>query len=406
MGKAGDGWKEGARMKLSVPTNWQDDLLETLDTRYIGRLYGKLKKDFVGGGRPSFCLPSVSKKAAVRHIAKIHAKQMKFYYLLNVTCMANSEWTMAGQRQLHRLFSWLTEAGVDGVVLSIPYLADFIRHHYPHLEIAVSIFANVNSVEKAQFWERLGATVIVLPHVEVNRDFALLRSIRRHVKCGLEVLVNDGCISDCPTFYYHNNMVSHSSKSVKERFRLLFDYCFINCRYRVLQDPANSMKIVWIRPEDVAIYEKMGIDSFKIAGRTMLSKAICTIVSAYSERRYEGNLMDLWAQPSNNFVLKEYSFFYRFRNAFHPLVANPFRLIKLKNLLRDMQIYIDNTKLDGFIETIGQVDCRTRSCDTCTICKDRAAEAIRMDEGWRKNKMREYEEFMMSIKNGNMFKYL
>lgn len=51
---------------FSVATNWDDNLIskiDVLDSKHkVTETFGKLPSDFVGGGRPTYVLTSVSKK--------------------------------------------------------------------------------------------------------------------------------------------------------------------------------------------------------------------------------------------------------------------------------------------------------------------------------------------------------
>ena len=183
-------------MKLAVPTNWQPDLVKKIKKPNVDVVYGKLNSDFVGGGRPGCLCPEISKSEAKRHVQEIHDNGLKFNYLLNAPCLGNREWTITGQRQLRKLLTWLTDIKVDGVVVSVPYLGQFIKKNYPHFSIGASSFSLIDSVEKAIFWEDLGVNVINLPPPEMIREFKLLRKIKSRVKCDLQLVVNDNCIKD------------------------------------------------------------------------------------------------------------------------------------------------------------------------------------------------------------------
>ncbi len=93
-------------MKLIVPTNWQKDLIEKINKPEVDTVYGKLDSDFVGGGRPSCVLERISKRNAALHIGKIRNGGMKFFYLLNSSCMGNTEWTRRGENNLRRHLDW------------------------------------------------------------------------------------------------------------------------------------------------------------------------------------------------------------------------------------------------------------------------------------------------------------
>jgi collagenase-like PrtC family protease len=66
-----------------------------------------------------------------------------------------------------------------------------------------------------------------------------------------------------------------------------------------MKDPVEFVKSRWIRPEDVKVYEDVGIDMLKILERNNTSDTLGERVKAYSMRSYEGNLIDMLGQMSN-----------------------------------------------------------------------------------------------------------
>jgi hypothetical protein len=40
-------------LKISVSTNWQNDLIPLVSQEPVDEFYGKFAQDFVGGGRPA-----------------------------------------------------------------------------------------------------------------------------------------------------------------------------------------------------------------------------------------------------------------------------------------------------------------------------------------------------------------
>lgn len=392
-------------MEFSVPTNWQSDLIKRIKKPGVTKIYGKLDRDFVGGGRPSCILNKVTRSKIKLHVDNIHKEGLKFYYLLNSSCLGNLEWTSAGHRELTKLLTWLLDIKIDGVVVANPYIAQHIRAKYPHLEISVSCFANVNSVEKAKFWEDLGASVITLPPVELNRDFRLLRKIRENIKCQLQLIVNDNCLFNCPLFIYHNNLTSHASQSKGKVGIFMFDYCFLMCKYLRIKEPANFIRAAWIRPEDLGVYENIGVDKFKIVDRGMHTDAIALIVDAYSKRSYKGNLYDLFNNPSTSLWLNKPSFLHKFKYFFHPFTVNLFKLYKNKKVVQNIKVFIDNTKLDGFIDYFFNNECRYNSCLECGYCKKVVREVLKIDPNFREKAIEDYGNFINEIISGGIFKY-
>ncbi len=392
-------------MKLVIPTNWESDLIERLDLPCVESVFGKLERDFVGGGRPSCVLNGVSRRQMAGHVRRIHEKGMQFYYLLNSSCLGNFEWTRSGQARIEKLLGWLSGISVDGLVVASPYLAQYALKNYPHFKISVSCFAGVNSVEKARFWESLGVSVITLPQTELNRSFRLLEKIRKAVRCGLQLIVNDNCLLDCPWFFYHNNVTSHASQSGRFTGTFMFDYCRLNCRSSMVAEPEKFLRAAWIRPEDLSVYEGVGIDRFKLVDRTMCTDALLKIVNAYAARRYDGNLQDLFNDPSKSQWLKHPNILHKLKFILHPFSINLFRLLKHRHVVSDMQVYIDNNALDGFITHFLDRDCRYESCAECGYCRQAAKKAVRIDPAYQDRAGRQYRNFIDEVISGDIFRY-
>ncbi|NLB35076.1 MAG: peptidase U32, partial [Elusimicrobia bacterium] len=222
-------------MKYSIPTDFSDSLLKSIDSEHVGELYGKLPRDFVGGGRPSFILPSVTKKKFIAHVKKCREHGIDFNYLLNSTCIGNRELTRSGSRKLKKLLDMLIKAKVSTVTVSIPYILEYVKRNYPELKVSVSVMAGVDSPEKARYWESLGADRITLPSVcGLYRNFPLLRQIRNAVSCELKLIANLTCLHRCPLWMYHASGHSHASQTGDPSRGFVIDYAYLRC---------NSLKL-------------------------------------------------------------------------------------------------------------------------------------------------------------------
>lgn len=392
-------------MKLVIPTNWDDALVAAAARPEVSAVYGKLGRDFIGGGRPSSMLGALSRRAAARHVKKFAEAGKPFYYLLNAGCLGNREWTRAGNKEINRLLDWLTEIKVTGLTVAVPYLAEYARKKYPHFKLSASVLANVNSVEKAKYWEGLGASVITLNHTEVNRDFRLIGKMRKAVKCGLQLLANDNCLQACPLFSYHHNVIAHASQSSGGYGDYTFDYCRLSCRRLMLADPANFIKATWIRPEDLKVYEEAGIDSFKLVDRTMTTQALGAVIAAYAARAYKGNLYDLFTNASRLDWSKTSGVLHKLRHYFHPLKLNVFKLYAKRGVAKDLEVCLDNQALDGFIDFFLKNDCRSMDCAECGYCADIARKAVKISPAHRAELLGVHEKFLEEIISGDILRY-
>ncbi|HVP30426.1 MAG TPA: U32 family peptidase [Myxococcota bacterium] len=331
-------------MELIVPAVFAPSFLDAMATLPIGHLYGSLPED--PSLRASGWLPDARGDLLERTVAEARRRGLAFYYALNAHCLGNREFSAEGQRFLVERLGRLVEAGVEGVVLANPYLVRFAKRRFPELRVTVSTATAIDSVDKALFFEDCGADLLYLPEF-VNRDLRLLREVRRRVRCRLALLANVGCLLHCPLRSYHVDLVSHSGES--QELGTYVDYPLLWCTKEKSRDGAQMLKAPWIRPEDLSLYEELGYEEFKLAGREMDPIWIERAARAYAGRRHEGDLNDL--------VL-----------GFDHL--EPFG--KLPNR-------IPNRALDGFVQYFRRKhDCRL-GCRDCTYCDEFAERVLRRE---------------------------
>lgn len=323
--------------------------------------------------------------------------------MLNASCLDNREFTRIGQKQIRRLLSWLGSLSIDTITVANPYLGYLIRKEYSRFKLNVSIFASVDSVGKAKFWaEDIGVDKITLPP-RIKRNFPLLKKFRSAINCELQLLANQLCLHDCPFSIYHMNFDSHASQSHHPLKGFGIDRRLINCRYKLFTQPEELIKASWIRPEDIRYYENVGINSLKVTDRVRETQYIISILKAYLERKFEGNLIDLLfcvnRLPLRSLIFKSLKFF------FHPMYINIFKLKKFMQLFSDIRIYIDNRKLDGFLDYFFEGKCNPDDCEECTYCRDVAERVIHIDNGYKEKVKKVFKEIIESLTKGDMFKY-
>jgi hypothetical protein len=223
----------------------------------------------------------------------------------------------------------------------------------------------------------MGASEIT-PDVMINRDFKTLEKIKKAVQCKIVLLLTDGCLYQCPFRYYHYNILGHASQSHQQFERNYIDTCILNCSVIKFSNPTEVLKARWVRPEDLSHYEAIGIDTFKIAGRRMSTEWIIRAVDAFSSRKYDGNLIDIIQGFSMSFGGLEQK--------------DP--NIKLSRTLDKefkSKLYIDNTKLDGFIDFFKKQDC-IAMCHECNYCEEWAKKAVILNK-------EESTRYVESLKN-------
>jgi len=166
------------------------------------------------------------------------------------------------------------------------------------------------------------------------------------------------------------------------------------------------MRSGWIRPEDVHYYEESGIDMIKLVNRGMDTPSIRKIVEAYTTGSYEGNLLDLFPDPSKNIMCKRSTAFHKIAYFFRPFSVNLFKLLKMKPLIvAKPPFYIDNKELDGFIEHFLRENCRDKLCDECKYCDKATKKLLKYDIEDYEELSSHYNKCLGDIISGDIFIY-
>lgn len=273
---------------LMVPFNWDPEIIGELAELPIKYLYGSISGESTL--RPARILPKTSELSARECIRRIRNTGMKFAYVMNASCLGGAEMRDDGRTKILQRLAMIKSLGCDAVITSNPLIMRVIKEYFPELEVHVSVLAFVDDVRKAVYFEKIGVDVIHLDP-SINRDFRTLKAVRSAVGCELSLLVNEGCLLDCPIRFYHGNIVSHMGESYIGSKTI--DYCLLECSAIRYADTSELIKAPWIRPQDLHVYEDLGFRLFKIAGREKLgdggshSEWILRAARSYTERKCE-----------------------------------------------------------------------------------------------------------------------
>jgi collagenase-like PrtC family protease len=404
-------------MKLSVATNFKPDFLDAIEGYPVKELFGKLPSDSTGGGRASFMLSPLTVGQLKDHVRAAAERGIGFNYLINPACMDNREYTRQGQADLERLLEMVEECGATAVTVSLPFLISIIKKRHPRLKVRVGVYARVDNVAKAKFWEELGADCITLESISVNRDFAMLEAIRKAVKLELQLIANSNCMMFCPLSGHHMVNLSHASQKGHASRGFMIDYCALRCSAEKLSDPSNYLRSEFIRPEDIDSYMKMGFTSFKILERGAPTSVMAKRVRAYSEGSFDGNLLELiqpYGYKDNSGVGAGGSGnMWRFlKYFFRPGIVKTSGLLKLKKLaekrglLSAMEwdpVYIDNRELDGFLTGMKEINCRITDCSACGYCAAWTQKAVKIDKKFQFEMLELYSDAFEALYSGKLW---
>jgi len=394
-------------MRLTVPANYDAAILPQLKQYGAFELYGKLPFDITGGGRPSYMATALSKKGLASYIDAVHKNGLEFNYLMNAACFGNEEWTRPFHRKLDALLHWLTDLKVETLTISAPYLVQIVKKRFPHFKVKVGIYAQVDTVKRARYWEDLGCDTINLESFSINRDFETLIKIRQAVKADLVLIANHFCQPNCPYQIQHQNGHAHAS-GLNPSFYI--DYPLMQCQKNRLTHKELFITAGWIRPEDIHRYEAIGYQTFKLLERNIPSDVLVERAQAYHERRYEGNLADLllsWGFKKRPPKFSPVHMLRAFRFWKMPLGLAPTALQFMKGqgmLLYTQEknpVHIDTRAIPAdFLDRFQKGNCNMQDCTACGYCGRIAEKAVTIDPAFLDQILPVYEKLENTLVSG------
>lgn len=339
-------------MKIfSVPADFSEETIDAYyelnqkyPDAYVGETYGQVTKDYMHmSGRAMGSLPQVGIRELEKYVNYSLRKGIKFNYTLNPACFGNYEFTDEGILEIKTLLKNLNNIGVNNVTLATPSIIEMVRCFAPNMDIKVSAICQIDSVMKMKHYIDLGVERFVV-EPSVTKEFDVLKNMAQNCDGKMEIIINDKCMKNCPYKTFHYNQTAHDNNERAE------SYYFMNCGIRKSRNLQWYMNLNWIRPEDLHLYENMGIKYFKVEGREFILKGdIVRLLNAYIEECFDGNLIDLL-------------------HIFAPYDT-------------EHQPYIDNKALNGYVDAFynNKIKC-DQLCERCGYCESYMKKSYTMQD--------------------------
>lgn len=328
---------------FSVPADFKLDTIDRLhelnlssNNSKVIETYGQLTQvQLVNSGRITATLPQVTFKDFEKYVVYAKSKDIHFNYTLNPSCMGNAEFSEEGIREIIYLLKIINDIGVDSLTLTSPQLIELVQSTEMGFKIKASAICEITTPSKSLFYKKMNVERIVVDP-DITRDFNSLRRIGEVFGSGVEIIVNNVCYKNCAYKMFHYNHEAHSIP--QNTSQVIKDYFLNRCSMQKAGDVKSSIRLNWIRPEDLKYYMDVGIFHFKIQGRqNILQGDIIKTLKHYFSEEYDGNLFDLIT------IFAQY-------NSFQP--------------------YVDNKKLDGYVKLFyDKPDFCKDICDSCGYCE-------------------------------------
>ncbi len=354
-------------MEIVLASNFDDRLVRETSELPVSTFFGGFPVQLTGAGRPPQILPAVDGARFREHLEVVHRHGRQFMATLNSSDLGLHEYRPGYLPEFLREVGRLLDLGVDGFVIALPALIEAVRSAWPDVPISVSTFARIRTATQAEYFLRMGAHTIILE--EANRDFRLIRSLVRE-GAEVEVLVNQSCLPSCPYRGHHLNTSSLSSQPGAACPS--FEYPILECGVEYVRDPAKLISGIFVRPEDLEVYEEVGVHRFKVSGRNRSTDWLVRAARAYSARSYPGNLADILSLVQ---LKGPRAALRRIASS----TANPEAEALAEAFAPFEQISIDNAAFPpDFLRHIAAVDCEHTTCTACGYCRRVAERVLRI----------------------------
>lgn len=354
-------------INLSVGCNFDTELIEfvnrvnkTSTNVKVKELYGSIRDHHEYTARPAYRLPELNIRKFESFIKNCNKSNLTFNYTLN-NLYLGSKRHLIKNRKLIYLIKYLVDIGINDITISNPIIAELIRDNGIDINITISTIAHIDTVTQIKIWHETYGITKLYNNILKNRSIKFLINASKYCNennIDLCLIANEFCSSG-------SNSTSNTYSSTHCIYR---DSCFLlHAENLTIEDdkslngfPMNHcinsrnnidtwLKTMFIRPEDLCKYGKIGISSFKITGRTGTTEYLKKIIEAYTSECWNGNLLALW-KPLETIRTKEKELSFK-----HP-------------------IYIDNRKMDNFIDFwFNNLDheCSNELCGiTCKYCNE------------------------------------
>lgn len=225
-------------------------------------------------------------------LAAIRGMGVKLDLLFNANCYGGSAISLGFEKKFCAVLEDLLSVDLlpDVLTTTSPYVAMLVKKHFPQIETRASVNMRIDTTGGMDYLGDLYDSFYI--RRDLQRDIPTVKRFkawcdRNGKKLGM--LLNSGCLRNCPSQTFHDNLVAHD-KEVKRQENTAWNPHLCWRLYAEQKRYAEFLKATWIRPEDVQYYE--GLVSFgKLATRQHHYPRM--VIGAYANGRYDGDLLHL-----------------------------------------------------------------------------------------------------------------
>ena len=237
----------------------------------------------------------------------INLKKMgiKLNLLFNANCYGKYAVSEHLENEVSSILEHLNDVidCVDSITTTSLTVARTVKNFNQRIDIRASVNMKIDSPPAMELVKGLFDSFCV--RRDHQRDPEYLKRLKTWCDENgkkISILVNSGCLYNCPGQTFHDNMVAHDSEI--DEVKNIPDWSPFVC-WNNLRKPEMRhivLQSTWIRPEDLHNYDPY-VETIKLA--TRLHSHPRMVLEAYSSGNYHGNLLDLF-EPSFSSIFAPY----------------------------------------------------------------------------------------------------
>lgn len=238
-------------------------------------------------------------------------KQLGTTYRLNFTnqCLVEND---LNDKYCNMIAKLANENRIKATV-TMPMMAEYLQKNYPNLQISWStstIFGDNLKDILDKINELSKDNLVVLPY-----NFNNCSEIKKFkYPNNLEVLVCDCCMDNCPQRRFHQKIVSQAIRRHDDN--MMYNDCIMRKRngeefFNLDMDIDNRELVTEVTYKNticrslLPAYDKIGINKFKISGRSNLSMAMAAYIHFFVLPQYYETVVCEWEQEMRQIYISQ-----------------------------------------------------------------------------------------------------
>lgn len=281
---------------FAVPVHWDAEYIRCLAklnnaAAKVVELYGCLNTYGLPNGRVPLAHQDIpiSEAQSIRKLFKEY--DFSFTYLVNGPLVGKGQSEFDLVEALQRVIDDLEP---DAFVISDPRVGREVRRINSTIPIHISSIASVEVIEDFERFSDINPCRLILAH-DLPKDPERLLPLLNYCQTNgvmVECMVTESCLYKCPLKFQHYNAIASGNDD-----SLYHAYCL----KQRLSDPRRFLEAgSFILPQDLSFYDGLGIDIYKISGRSKGVAWLLKTTGAYLSGHYEGDLLEIMGISSEN----------------------------------------------------------------------------------------------------------